>query len=210
MNSFWDNSWEKVDRERVTQYVDSFGMEQDNIIKWLHSQQVRTVCDAGCGCGIYTLKLSTNGFVVSGFDVSGFAVKIAQELLRNASVQAELKTASVLSTGYPDNWFDGVVSRDVIDHMRKKDAIAAVRELYRILKPGGILLITLDSLDSEYETEHHTVNDDGDFLFTEGKWNGMVFHPYEGGEIHHLIPSGGIWQMEYHEGEMILQVKKPA
>lgn len=30
MDSFWDNSWENVDRERVTQYVDSFDMEQDD------------------------------------------------------------------------------------------------------------------------------------------------------------------------------------
>ena len=210
MDAFWDHSWENADRERISRYINSVDLAEDEIIKRLHFRQVKTVCDAGCGCGIYSLKLAVNGFAVSGFDVSEHAVKIARDFLKNVSVRCDLKTASILSTGYQNDSFDGIVSRDVIDHMRKEDGIAAVRELYRILKPGGILLATLDTLDSEYETEPHTVNSDGDFLFTDGKWKGMVFHPYENEEIHQLIPTGGIWQMESTDGGFTLQVIKPA
>lgn len=210
MDAFWDSSWAKIDGERVAKYVSCFDLEEDAIIKCLHSSNVRTVCDAGCGCGIYAYKLAVNGFVVSGFDVSDHAIKIAQRLLKDASVSGELKTASILETGYQDNWFDGIVSRDVIDHMRMADGILAVRELYRILKPEGILLATLDSLDSEYETEPHVINSDGDFLFTDGKWNGMVFHPYGEEELYRLIPQGAIGKIKRNEGEILLQVIKPA
>lgn len=209
MEPFWDSSWEKVDPERVAQYISDFDLEPDAIIETLRSQGAKTVCDAGCGCGIYSLKLAANGFAVSGFDVSAHAVRIAQDLLKMASATAELKTASILSTGYPDDWFDAVVSRDVVDHMRKADAIAAVRELYRVTRPGGVILITLDHLDEEYETEPHTVNADGDHLFTAGKWAGMVFHPWRAQEIPELIPQGAVCQL-HDEEEITIQIKKPA
>lgn len=207
MDPFWDSSWEQVDRERVAGYIGDFDMEPDACIEYLHSRNVKSVCDAGCGCGIYTLKLVMNGFQVSGFDVAAGAVEIARNLLEKAGASAELKTASVLSTGYADEQFDCVISRDVIDHMTKRDAIAAVRELYRITKPGGLLLITLDHLDAEYEEEPHTINNDGDYLFTSGKWEGMVFHPYSAAETAELIPPGGYCHME-ENGEYILKIRK--
>ena len=207
MHEFWDSSWEKIDPERIAEYIGDFDMEPDECIEYLHSQNVEAVCDAGCGCGIYALKLAMNGFQVSGFDVAANAVEIARSLLEKAGASAELKTASVRSTGYADEQFDCVISRDVIDHMTKRDAIAAVRELYRITKPGGLLLITLDYLDTEYEEEPHTIHEDGDYLFTAGKWEGMVFHPYSAAEIAELIPPGGYCHME-ENGEYILKIRK--
>lgn len=207
MGSFWDSSWEKIDGDRLAEYIGDFDMEPDAIIEYLRSRQVKTVCDAGCGCGIYSLKLASNGFAVSGFDVSAHAVGIAENLLKKATVTAELKTASVLSTGYPDDRFDCVISRDVIDHMSKKDAMAAIRELYRVTRPGGVLLLTLDHPDNEYKTEIHTVNCDGDYLFTEGKWDGMVFHPYDKQELLQMIPAGAACQIEDND-EIIVKITK--
>ena len=72
--------------------------------------------------------------------------------------------------------------------MQKRDAIPALRELMRITRPGGCLCLTVDALDEEYQTEPHTVNEDGDYLFTKGKWNGMVFHPYTQEELLTMLP----------------------
>lgn len=208
MNSFWDSSWEQINSARINEYISGFDLESDAITEYLHSHSVKTVCDAGCGCGIYALKLASNGFEVSGFDVSAHAVQIAQTLLDNASVRANLKTASILSTGYADKYFDAVISRDVIDHMRKEDGIAAVQELYRVTRPGGIIMITLDHSDCEYETEPHTVNADGDYLFTCGKWDGMVFHPYTEQEIGELIPFGAVCHIQDGK-EFLVTLTKP-
>lgn len=76
------------------------------------------------------------------------------------------------------------------------NGIAAIRELYRIVKKGGSIIITLDQSDAEYETEPHTVNSDGDYIFTGGKWNGMVFHPYSENEIARLVQAGTIAKLE--------------
>lgn len=92
--------------------------------------------------------------------------------------------------------------------MSKKDAAIAIQELYRITKPGGIVLFTVDYLDSEYETETHIVNEDGDFVFTEGKWKGMIFHPYSKEEIIQMIPAGAVAQVEEKNEEITVKIMK--
>ena len=68
-----------------------------------------------------------------------------------------------------------------------QDGAAAVEEILRIVRPGGCVLMTLDGTDEEYESEPHIVNSDGDYLYSGGKWNGMVFHPYSPEEIDRLL-----------------------
>ena len=206
--SFWDSSWESVDPNRIVEYIETFDMGEDNLIAIMRQWGVYSVCDAGCGCGIYAAKLAANGFSVSGFDVSAHAVEIAQSLIQKAGYSADLKTASVLNTGYADDQFDCVISRDVLDHISKADAIVALKELCRITKPGGIVIFTLDSLDEEYETETHVVNEDGDYVFTDGKWNGMVFHPYSKEEVYEIISAGTMCEITDNHGELTILLRK--
>lgn len=97
----------------------------------------------------------------------------------------------------------------MLDHISKADAIVALKELCRITKPGGIILFTLDCLDEEYETQPHTVNADGDYVFTGGKWNGMVFHPYSQEEVNEIVPLGVKCEVMDNPGELtVLLMKK--
>ena len=206
--SFWDSSWESIDPNRIAAYIDTFNMGSDDMIAALRKHGVQSVCDAGCGCGIYALKLAANGFSVSGFDVSAHAATIAQDLLEKSGYSADFKAASILATGYPDTQFDCVISRDVLDHISKADAVSALCELYRITKPGGIILLTLDSLDEEYRMEPHKVNADGDYVYTDGKWNGMVFHPYNAQEVTEIIPANVTCEITDSHGELTVLLQK--
>lgn len=208
METFWDRSWETISPQRILEYVDAHDLEPDELIRHLHLRNAKTVCDAGCGCGIYSLKLAANGFLVSGFDVSARAVEIASDLVRQAGHQAELRQGSVLSIPYPDEIFDGVVCRDVLDHMGRSDGAAAIRELLRITAPGGLVVISVDHTDEEYETQPHFVNDDGDYVFTRGKWEGMVFHPYTHEELGRLVPENVSCQVENGAHGLVLWMKK--
>lgn len=182
--TFWQESWKAVDRNRILEYSKALSPAPDKIIEVLHKHHVKTVCDAGCGCGIYTAKLLRSGFVVAGFDLSPDAVQIARE----HAPAADLKTAEVCRTGYPSGCFDAVVCRDVLDHIGKHDAKRAIVELLRILTPDGVLIATFDAPDEEYYREPHAIDADGDFVYTDGKWTGMVFHPYSQDEIMQIIP----------------------
>ena len=136
-------------------------------------------------------------------------MEIARALLEKTAYSADFKVASILATGYADSQFDCVISRDVLDHISKADAIAALKELRRITKPGGIIVFTLDSLDEEYAAEPHIVNADGDYVYTAGRWNGMVFHPYSHEEVREIIPAGVICEVTDNHGELaVLLMKK--
>ncbi len=189
--AFWDRTWGAIAPDRIASYAAGLDPEKDEIIDFLLKREVHSVCDAGCGCGVYALKLARFGFSVSGFDIAEDAVSLTKKLLaENGYSVTSFKQASVLSTGYPSQSFDAVVIRDVIDHTPIRQGMDAVKELMRIVRPGGCVLLTLDETDSEYESEPHETSEDGDYRFMRGKWDGMVFHPYSAQEIGKL--AGGM------------------
>ncbi|MCR5663370.1 MAG: class I SAM-dependent methyltransferase [Oscillospiraceae bacterium] len=182
--AFWERTWGSVAPERLSACAAGVDAAEDAVTAFLREQGVRSVCDAGCGCGAYALKLARRGFSVSGFDLAAEAVSLTKKLLsEHGFPTGSFKQADIMSTGYADGAFDAAVARDVVDHMPLKQGVLAVRELLRIVRPGGFVLLTLDAADEEYESEEHTVSEDGDYRYTGGKWEGMTFHPFDVHEI---------------------------
>ena len=58
------------------------------------------------------------------------------------------------------------------------------------------------------EDEPHTVTQDGDYVFTDGKWKGMVFHPYRQEEVYELIPDGMTYEISEGYDSMTILLKK--
>lgn len=90
--------------------------------------------DIGCGRGEF-LK----GFINCG--VCGHAVD-QSSAARKYCPEAELRNSDMENDGipYPDNFFDVVYSKSVIEHFHYPEKL--IKEMYRVLKPGG-LAITL-------------------------------------------------------------------
>lgn len=59
---------------------------------------------------------------------------------------------NALALDYPDNFFDSVISISVIEHIENDGDTAAIKEIWRVLKPGGILLFTVP-VKKTYEIE---------------------------------------------------------
>ena len=98
-----------------------------------------TVLDVGCGIGGSSRILARNyGFAVTGITISPQQVKRAQELTpEGLTVQFQVDDAMALS--FPDASFDVVWSIEAGPHMPDKAVFA--RELMRVLKPGGVLVV---------------------------------------------------------------------
>ena len=199
--TFWDGAWRGVGHARISAYAARLGPDSDPLIDELKSRGAVSVCDAGCGCGLYALKLARHGFAVSGFDIAPDAVRLTQALFaahgRNTGA---FRTADILRSGYPDSLFDAVIARDVVDHMPLADGKRAVRELLRIVCPGGCVLLTLDASDAEYEAQPHTCGPDGDYFITDGKWKGMVYHPNTEEAFPALAPDCSIRILDVSDG----------
>lgn len=93
------------------------------------------ILDAGCGTGGMMLFLKKFGDV-SGIDISPEAQKYCQK--RGLK---QIKKSSIENILFNDEKFDLVTSFDVLYHQWVKDDLLVLKELYRVLKPGGYLLL---------------------------------------------------------------------
>jgi SAM-dependent methyltransferase len=98
------------------------------------------VLDAGCGTGglMRTLAAADRDVELVGFDLS----PIALELSRGRG-HRRLARASIERTPFRADAFDAVVSADVLYHRGVVDDSAALRELARVVRPGGLVLLNL-------------------------------------------------------------------
>ena len=90
------------------------------------------VLDAMCGSGQTTSYLLTRGANVTGLDISNEVIDTFQSRWSSASVVKR----SLLDSGLPDNSFDCVAVVGGLHHIHP-NVKAAVREIHRVLKPGG-------------------------------------------------------------------------
>ena len=93
------------------------------------------ILDAGCGTGGMMLFLKKFGDV-SGIDISPEALKYCQK--RGLK---QTKKSSIEKILLNDEKFDLVTSFDVLYHQWVKNDLLVLREFYRVLKPGGYLLL---------------------------------------------------------------------
>ncbi|MEN9219058.1 MAG: methyltransferase domain-containing protein, partial [Gloeomargarita sp. DG_2_bins_126] len=98
-----------------------------------------TVLDVGCGIGGSSRILARDyGFVVTGITISPQQVRRAQELTP-PDLPVRFQVDDALALSFPDASFDVVWSIEAGPHMPDKAQFA--RELLRVLKPGGILVV---------------------------------------------------------------------
>ena len=116
------------------------------------------ICDAGCGPSGHIGKyLANKGMVITGIDISDRCIELASVLNPDMHFVRE----DMAKMNCENDSFDAVISYYSIIHTPKNLVHIVLREFYRVLKPGGYLLIAVkagseESLQSEligFETE---------------------------------------------------------
>jgi ubiquinone/menaquinone biosynthesis C-methylase UbiE len=97
----------------------------------------RQVLDVGCGTGHYISELRARGFQVCGVDGSRDMLNVAR---RNNS-GANILEARVQQLPFPDESFDAAICIEVLRYV--PDWTSCIGEIARVLRPGGLCLITV-------------------------------------------------------------------
>jgi ubiquinone/menaquinone biosynthesis C-methylase UbiE len=97
------------------------------------------VLDVGCGAGQLVAELNRRGYEAWGVDISEAMVNHAREQYESD----RFRVADIEQLPFSDNSFDGIVCLGVLEYLNQDDA--ALREMWRVLKPGGRAIITTPS-----------------------------------------------------------------
>jgi SAM-dependent methyltransferase len=98
------------------------------------------ILEWGCGCGRILRHLSAPGQEVHGCDIDGEAVEWLGRTFPDLHVAA---IDGLPPTPYPDAHFDLIINHSVLSHLSEDYQDAWLAELRRILKPEGVLILTV-------------------------------------------------------------------
>jgi SAM-dependent methyltransferase len=122
--------------------------------------------DIGCGPGLFLHEMNKyGGWEPFGVEISPYAAEIARNQFGLSVFCGTLEQAN-----FPDNYFDAITMWDVLEHLH--DPSFTLKEINRILKPDGIIVIrvpNLDSLDAKFFGKYWAGWDAPRHLFVFGK-----------------------------------------
>lgn len=99
------------------------------------------VLDLGCGTGTLMLlvKQARPDARLVGIDGDPKVLGIARDKAARAGVDLTFDQGLVFDLPYPDSSFDRVLASLILHHLTRPDKVRALREAYRVLRPGGEL-----------------------------------------------------------------------
>ncbi len=130
------NEWERLDRHRT-----EFAVTSKLMAAHLPPPPAK-ILDCGGGPGRYALELSQRGYEVTLFDLSAGNLALARQKAQEIGAPLEnFEQGSALDLGrFPDETFDIVLVMGPLYHLLEaSDRKQALREVYRVMKPGGQL-----------------------------------------------------------------------
>lgn len=209
-NAYWERCWKGDNSTELYKYLDKYCGMKSKEIDIFKEHNIVSICDAACGFGAYSLAFASNGFTVYSFDISKTAVEITINGLKRYGIDAtNVKVASILDTGYADESFDGVIAHAVLDHLVVEDTKKALKELFRITKTNGLVLVSFDIAEEDDMEETHITLKDGTMLYTCESREGMLFNPYNWDKIEELLKSYNIlYRADKGKREHIVILKK--
>ena len=133
-------SYDKVAREYAEQYKDEMDFKPfDRQCLDRLARSVGTlgpICDLGCGPGQIARYLHRQGVEALGVDLSPAMVSEAQRL----NPQIPFHQGDMLSLPDLDESWGGIAAFYCLIHIPRQRMVAALQELSRVLKPGGVML----------------------------------------------------------------------
>jgi ubiquinone/menaquinone biosynthesis C-methylase UbiE len=159
------NELDEASVEKIVQRLEfrdsdpTFTQWRDTYLDKLPFETATRILDAGCGTGVVTRAIaqrSKGKSQVIGSDYSPALIDAARQKAREFKLdrQIEFQVNDIHSLDFEDGYFDMAIAHTVISHVA--DPEAAVKELHRVVKPGGVVAI----FDGDYASLTFAYPDD--------------------------------------------------
>lgn len=134
---FWDTK--HLQKRGVIKNNPMYEDKINKVLDFLRNKSGRLL-DVGFGNAYLESKLIKNNTILElfGIDISKVAVFSAREKLKG-----NFQKASILKIPYEDHYFNYIVVLDVLEHLLPKETTFAYKELNRVLRNGGTLIVSV-------------------------------------------------------------------
>jgi ubiquinone/menaquinone biosynthesis C-methylase UbiE len=128
-----------------------------DMLKWMGAGGGSRVLDAGCGPGIHSIRAAKAGCTVHAIDLSTTMLEDAKQRVSKAgfSDKVTFEIADLTALHLADKSYDFAFSWGVVIHIPPPGATEALKNLARIIKPGGRLalyLVNRTAVDNKLES----------------------------------------------------------
>lgn len=139
--NIWNSFYRSHGRHKLHPHV-----ELPAFIRIVHAINGSQVLDVGCGTGQNTVLIGKADLSTHALDNSTHALQLAQEWVQEENEDVIFHTHDI-NTGlsFNSDSFDGVVCTDTLGYESTATTKKVIRDVHRILKPGGVLLLSLPS-----------------------------------------------------------------
>lgn len=117
-------------------------LERRMLSEWVRELGGLRVLDAGCGHGAYYLHLAQEGVHLVGVDLRLDPMAMTQKVARTLGLKSDFLVGDMADIALDDEVFDLVICNCALEHVAEDDR--ALREIRRVLKPKGLLFLTVD------------------------------------------------------------------
>lgn len=146
------------------------------VVRWMFAHFPRRkaadfhLLDMGTGMGRHAMLMAKEGYHVTGTDISATSLDQATQWAKADGLTVTFRQASADNQPFPDQSFDGILSYGVLYYLSFDKFSLAVKEIHRLLKPGGSAFVMVKSdrdvrkTKSEMIAPHHykiMVKDEG-------------------------------------------------
>lgn len=155
IRQYFDSEAERYSLERERQH--SWRSQRDIVLDMLEGCAGR-IADLGCGPAVMAPELLERGFEVWGADAAPLMIERGRMRLaaHPKAARARLRVGDIERLDFPSGLFDAAIAMGVLEYL--PDCGAALSEMHRILRPGGVMVLALPSRLSEYHLARSAVD----------------------------------------------------
>jgi SAM-dependent methyltransferase len=179
------NPWNDIYSERG-RFFTEVHEDIERVTALLAGIHARRVLDLGSGTGRHLVHLARLGFSMYGLDESPEGTRLAHEWLASEELNADVRVRSMHEPlPYTNGFFDGIISVQVIHHARMSAIRRLVGEMTRVLRPGGLVFVTVPTLQNQ-ATAFEEI-EPGTFIPLDGPEKGLSHHYFTLAELRDLF-----------------------
>lgn len=196
--------WEKIfqregrvfpePRPQVTRFAESL------LIRGLTS-----VLDLGCGTGRHVIHMARMGLRASGMDNAPTALNLTREWLATERLDAGLILADMRQPlPFASGSFDALLSTQVIHHALLATVLATAREIERIIRKGGMILVSVPMRQAiaEDAPEHEEI-EPNTFVPASGTEKGLPHHLFTPEEFREAFPHFQVTDLQVFDNRVM-------